>query len=139
LGKESLSKISINYEKVSKGQFDNLDDLIVVAGYAWPSPVNGEYPKTEGAFNHSWMNFIPAHHAFDNYLDDGKQGDFIKKLSPDYDFFDWGYRIIISLSIHEQHRNILVKLVEVLKNYLAIISREAGSIVGAIFAKRERD
>src|SRR5678815_3419841 len=28
--------------------------------------------------------------------DEGRAGDFVKQLAPDYKFFDWGYRIYVS-------------------------------------------
>lgn len=126
LGQNFLRHFSINYEKVLETKYKTFNEMLGVAGYAWPQPVNGVYPKTDDAPNHAFMTIRPAYFVFDNYFDEGKQGDFIKQLSPDYDFYNYGYRIIISLTIHEQYNSILSKLAQILKDYLAIISRGIG-------------
>ena len=83
-------------------EMKNLDelldrDIINLAGYAWPNPVNGEYPRVDYQPNHVFVGIRkPRTYIFDNYVDEGVAGDFIKKLAADYDFIDYGYRIIIS-------------------------------------------
>lgn len=97
LGKEFLKRFTINYEQVAKVHFADIikDDCIGVAGYAWPAPLNGIYPKTTGAFNHAFLLYsIPEWEIFDNYTE--APGDFTKTLAPDYTFFDWGYRMYVS-------------------------------------------
>lgn len=98
LGQQFLTKIAINYEKISSSTFKeaNLRDLMSVAGHAWPEPKNGEYPRTEAQPNHAWMNIQPEYLAFDNYIDT-VDGDFIKKLDKQFLFYNHGYRIILSL------------------------------------------
>lgn len=103
LGKEFLEKISIKYERVYEREFVEFlkKDMIVVGGFAWPEPINGEYPKTGNPFNHSYLDFdLPAYMAFDNYID-SVDGDFIKKLASDYDQTDFGYRTIIEIKKKE--------------------------------------
>lgn len=97
LGLEFKRRFPMNYEKVLSVHFAELEkeDLIDVAGNAWPEPVNGEYPKNDGTINHCFILFkAPAHNAFDNYEED--PGDFTKKLASDYVFFDYGYRLFFS-------------------------------------------
>lgn len=99
LGIEWKERFSMNYERVENYDFPRVavDSFIDVAGFAWPDPVNGEYPKTSGPFNHCFVIFqLPAYYIFDNYLDNGRQGDFIKRLAADYTFAEYGYRVVIS-------------------------------------------
>ena len=98
LGKEFTERFIINYEKVYEPEMGGLltKDFLGVAGFAWTSPINGEYPKSSNPPNHAFMIFkSPKYYAFDNYID-SVDGDFIKKLSSDYDFVDYGYRVFIS-------------------------------------------
>ena len=100
LGLEFLKRIAINYEKVYKEQFSEFRkrDMLNTAGYAWPQPVNGIYPRVEYQYNHAFMDAnLPEVTAFDNYLDEGKQGDFLKQLAPDYELMNPSYRIILSI------------------------------------------
>lgn len=98
LGQQFLKRFGMNYERVDRDDFSTLlmEDLLNVAGYAWPNPENGIYPRTDRSANHVWVNFKNKYFAFDNYLDDGKKEDWIKQLAPDYDFVGYGYRLIIS-------------------------------------------
>lgn len=69
-------------------------DMIHTAGYAWSEPVNGEYPAVDYQPNHSFAEFKePSYFIFDNYID-SFDGDWIKKLSPDYSLLE-GYRLYI--------------------------------------------
>ena len=98
LGAEFKRRFPINYERVYEPEFENLlnGDLLDAAGYAWPDPVDGEYPRTNNQPNHAFMLYKnPKYHAFDNYLDP-VDGDFIKKLAPDYDLLDYGYRVVLT-------------------------------------------
>lgn len=98
LAKESLRYLNFNYEKVLESQMERMldRDILNLAGYAWPVPVNGEYPRVDDPPNHVFMGLrLPKYYIFDNYID-YVDGDFIKKLTPDYDFHRYGYRIIIS-------------------------------------------
>jgi len=135
LGKESLTKLSFNYEKVFKSQYADFKEPVVVAGFAWPNPINDEYPRVQGTFNHSWLNLFPKYYAYDNYID-SVDGDWVKKLSPDYDFYEYGYRVIITKTIPEQYVNILTKILDILKSYISILSREIGGFIGGVFSKR---
>jgi len=95
LGKEFKERITVRYEKVYEQDYENLikKDLLGVAGYAWPVLKNGEYGKVSYTPNHAFMIFLPMYFAFDNY-EEGS-GEFIKKLSYNYDFLDYGYRLYI--------------------------------------------
>lgn len=101
LGMDFASRFRINYEKVYETNFENIlkTDLLDCAGYAWPEPVEGEYPRTTLDPNHAFMVFNnPRYNIFDNYLDT-VDGDFIKKLTTDYDLMDYGYRVFISKEV----------------------------------------
>lgn len=98
LGREFAARFRIHYERVFEIHYQELlrEDMIDVAGFAWPRPVNGEYPKTDGRPNHAFMILkLPKYHIFDSYIDD-VDGDFIKKLASDYDLIDYGYRLFIT-------------------------------------------
>lgn len=97
LGKEASERFTIRYERANVSQLDNLleQDYIILAGYAWPKPINGEYPKSNLPHNHVFLGLkLPRTSIFDNYID-SVDGDFIKKLKEDYSFFDYGYRLYI--------------------------------------------
>lgn len=97
LGKEFAERFTINYERVNEDTFEMLlqKDLIDVAGYAWPDAKNEEYGFSNLPPNHAFILYKrPAFYAFDNYIDYGD--DFIKKLTPDYNFHHYGYRVFIS-------------------------------------------
>lgn len=101
LGLDFLKRFPINYEQVNMMLAPELlkEDLLNVAGYAWPKPINGVYPKPESflSFNHDFILFsLPMSYAFDNYYDDQKEGDFIKQLAPDYTLYEYGYRVYIA-------------------------------------------
>lgn len=96
MGDEFLKRITINYEQVPQSQFPTFDEMLAVVGHGWPIPINGEYPRNDLDFNHAFMDIRQQYYIFDNY-EEGT-GDFIKKLAPDYKFFDYGYRLILSLT-----------------------------------------
>lgn len=125
LGQEFRRRFPINYEQVPRTLFADLlkSDMIGVAGYAWPVPANGVYPKTEGTFNHAFLLYaLPAFQIFDNYLDwdktDTKQieGDFTKTLAPDYVFYEYGYRVYISAE-NGNKEDIRLTVLETLAKY----------------------
>lgn len=97
LGAEFIRRFPINFEIVYEKDLDkNLEnDMFTGAGYAWPEPVNGIYPRTDNQPNHAWMTYARKYYAFDNYFD-SVDGDFIKCLAPDFNFLDYGYRVVIS-------------------------------------------
>lgn len=100
LGMQFLNRFPIGYERVPREQFAALidTDMIGVAGYAWPDPINGEYPKSLANPNHAFLYFrTPRFHIFDNY-EEGKD-DWVKKLADDYSLMDYGYRVFVD----EQH------------------------------------
>ena len=96
LGLESLSRFPINYDRVLEKDFEKVyeQDMIDMAGFAWPEPIDGEYPRTNNDPNHVFVGiYLPKHNIFDNY--ELTPGNFIKKLASDYDLLDYGYRLII--------------------------------------------
>lgn len=95
LGQEFTRRFTIRYEKVSEEDFGMLltEDMLNIAGYAWPTPNKGIYPRVKYNSNHVFMAFANAFLIFDNYLD--HNSSFIKHLARDYNFFDYGYRVYI--------------------------------------------
>lgn len=99
LGAEFAKRFKINYERVYAEDYEELldKDMLDVAAFAWEEPINGVYPRSDHQPNHAFLLYKnPAYYAFDNYLDEGKENDFIKKLAPDYSFISYGYRVTIS-------------------------------------------
>lgn len=105
LGQEFLKRFTINYEQVNLNHFADVlkDDCIGTAGYAWPIPVNGVYPKASGAFNHAFLIYrLPQWQVYDNYAEYNPESgvmegnDFTKTLAENYLFFDYGYRVYVS-------------------------------------------
>lgn len=103
LAKEFKKRFTINYEQVRDVLSPELlkEEMLVTAAYAWPSPINGEYPKPAdylaSVFNHAFLKIkLPLTYIFDNYLNNGMAGNFIKKLSSNYVFYNYDYRVFIS-------------------------------------------
>lgn len=97
IGQEFLSRFTINYEKVFELHYEELlrEDLLNFAGFAWPDPVDGIYPKVPNDPNHVFVGVKrPKYVIFDNYEE--APGDFIKVLAPDFDLLDYGYRLYIT-------------------------------------------
>jgi hypothetical protein len=121
LGKEFLERFTINYEKVYENQMPELleKDMLDVAGYAWPDPENGEYPRVDYQPNHCFMGVRkPMTYIFDNYID-YVDGDFVKKLAENYNFMDYGYRITITEKKKEEtKKSFWSKLWEAIINFL---------------------
>jgi hypothetical protein len=111
LGAEFLRRLTINYEKVLRDRFAEATslDLIDVAVGAWSTPVSGIYPKTDIPINHAVARITNEIDIFDSY------SPYLKRLVPDYNFFEWGY----SLSITNQnpYPNETLALFEVLQKY----------------------
>jgi len=132
LGAEFARRFTINYEQVNYQHFGEClkDDMIGVAGYAWPIPVEGLFLRTAGTFNHAFLLYkLPKFQAYDNYYDydnNGQQivGDFTKNLAPDYDFYEYGYRVYISKedpNATEKQLNLLQQLLPLLKKLYAML------------------
>lgn len=134
VGQNFLRHLNVNYEKVLEDQYPIFDDVLNVAGYAWSSPMNGVYPRIIGAPNHVWMNIKPKYYAFDNYVDI-VDGDFIKQLAPDYDFYEYGYRLVLSANIQENYNGILQLLINILKNYAELLKKSLKGLGGLFYPK----
>lgn len=120
LGKAFLKRIQWNYEQVKATDFPTSlqEDLLHVAAHAWPSAVNGIYPRTDAPFNHAFATATPEIDALDNYE------PFIKRLSKSYKFFDWGYSL--SITSQNPYPEETIALFEVLqKNGLLAFFAEA--------------
>lgn len=115
LGKEFLSYFLINYDKVFARDFNEAKDLVAVGVNAWQES-DGVYINTEANWNHCVANSdLPTiFQCFDNYLD--TDGDWVKKVAPDYFFYGHGYRVIINESAEIQEQLNLIQ-----KAFLAII------------------
>lgn len=114
LGKQFTERFTINYDRVYAEYFESAlgGDMLTVAGYAWPHPQEGEYGLVQEPPNHAFMLYArPMSYAFDNYYD-VVDNDFVKKLTKDYRFFEYGYRIYISSQQNcIVHDNLLTKLI----------------------------
>lgn len=98
LGQEFLKRFPIGYEQVPLDSLENVlhTDMVNLAGHAWPKPIEGEYPRTEGRINHAFMGYdLPMTYIMDNYLDEGVVDDWIKKLAKDFVFYKYGYRVFV--------------------------------------------
>lgn len=120
LGKEFLEHFTIKYDKVYDFLTGSREDLICVAGYAWPQPINGIYPRVDHQPNHAFMVFKPEYFAFDNYLDRNRPEDWIKQLATDYKFYKYGYRIFINENTFTQRITLMQKILELLKKILGL-------------------
>lgn len=119
LGQEFLKRWAINYEQVYLNDLEALlkRDCANLAGYAWPKPKNGVYPRTKGAFNHAFMAFLPLTYIFDNYLE-GKD-DWIKFLASDYAFYEYGYRPFVrEEKIPVEYRSLLQQAIGLVLEYI---------------------
>lgn len=95
LGYEFTRRFTINYDKIYTPTFNTYAHMIDAAGFAWPQPIEGVYPRIEATPNHAFMIEKPAFTIFDNYID-VVDGDWRKQLARDYDFMSYGYRVYIS-------------------------------------------
>lgn len=100
IGQEFLKRFVINYEIVYRKDFKKVaqDDGFITGLYAWPEPTDGYYPAVHNFTpNHAIDIWKPEYFAFDNYEE--SPNDFIKQLSPFYEFLDYGYVIKINREI----------------------------------------
>lgn len=99
LGTEFAQRFVFNYERVYEVHFADAlkDDFISVALFAWGGlSASGEYVRTENPENHVVAAFkLPKTYIFDNYVD-AWDGDYVKKLAADYNFYEYGYRCYFS-------------------------------------------
>lgn len=132
LGRQFKERFTINYEKVLETHYAELlkDDFLNVAGYAWPTPKNGEYPRVDKQPNHVWVNFVRLYYAFDNYVD--FDGDFIKKLASNYDFYEYGYRVFISKQEDvEAQISVIQQILAKLFQFLGLIKKAEPQIISS--------
>ena len=132
LGKEFLSRFNINYERVYEPQYSSLlpVDMLNVAGYAWIKK-GDEYVAPQGLPpNHAFMMYNkPDYIIFDNYTDKKR---YIKKLSPDYDFLDYGYRIFISFNTN-------MKLVDSIKEIIRAVFKLIADLFKTLTPKEQEE
>jgi hypothetical protein len=116
LGKEFARRFTINYEQVTNIKGHLYTDEVEVGGFAWPPERNGIFGRSEEPMNHAFKVIEPEYLAFDNYKD--SNDDFYKNLSPDYKFYDYGYRVILSAETADpviaQKQGIIAMLFELL-------------------------
>ena len=96
LAREYRLRFPMNYVRLDSAEFDeaNEREMIVVAAYAWPRPVDGIYPRSAKKANHIFARIrAPKSVIFDNYVD-SVDGDFKKQLAPDYEYTSTGYALI---------------------------------------------
>jgi hypothetical protein len=122
LGREFLKRIGLNYEQVPLKDFHRhlSGDLLDVAGFGWPVPVNGIYPRTDNAFNHAFACVNNSIDALDGYEPHNK------KLAYDYVFFDWGYTFSITRQTPnptEEVISLYQKLIKVLQQIRDILTK----------------
>lgn len=103
LGKEFAKRFEINYEQVAigvtwitdatTGRLNALEALkhspLQVYVHAWARPLNGVYTRTLEQINHAVSTVQPEWFIFDSYLD--FDGDWVKQLSPDFNFYSWAF------------------------------------------------
>lgn len=100
VGLEFEKRIKINYIKVESEHFAKSvqEDFLDVAGYAWPQHSNGIYPPVPYPPNHVFVLYKQLFMAFDNYIDPF-DGDFMKNLAHNYNFYSHGYRMTVNQEI----------------------------------------
>lgn len=136
-GKESKIHFPINFEKVLLKDFPVVidEDMIVVAGYAWPEPVNGIYPKVLDPMNHIFLYFdTPRYIIFDNYPEG--PGDYIKQLANDYQLLEYGYRVYIGDALEEYDTERSLLDPETMKYILQLLREGRPQEVLALIAKK---
>lgn len=100
------------YELVTSDQFLSQNEMLDVAGFAWPEPKKGVYPRVSTAPNHAFAFFAGSYDIFDNYEETA--GDFIKRLAADYRLMEYGYRIRFEEQIVQVDRTFLDIVIELL-------------------------
>lgn len=104
LGLEFKAIFPIAYDIVYRNKYPEFikKEMLDTAVYAWPNPINGIYPRVRYPFNHAIAIFPPLEwEAFDNYIDTF-DGDYIKRLAPDYNLLEYSYRLIINEVVQEK-------------------------------------
>lgn len=118
LGEEFANLYPIEYDYVEYNDIAKAleKNCIDTAGYAWPLPINGIYPKTDLPFTHAFMVWKPQYFVFDNYRDSDSiaDGEWIKQLAPDYPMYR-GYRINITA---EYTPEIAAKQIDLMKQII---------------------
>lgn len=105
LAREFKLRFPIFYEQTPIAELADLlkRDMVCIGVYAWPKiNKNREYPKVGNVKpNHAVMAFaLPSTYIFDNYPDDKKDGEWIKKLAEDYGpFYQYGYRAYVERQV----------------------------------------
>ncbi len=135
IGRAFAIRFTINYDRVFAAQVPAAlqDDAANVGVHAWPQPQNGIYPKTDLSFNHAVMLFKPQYFAFDNYLDENREGDFIKELAPNYRFYDHGYRVMVTKQATEDEIRSTVSLLTLLIQAIqSFIARTITPVIGRL-------
>ena len=93
IGLEFLKRFPINYEIVYRQDFAEALKVSPLAGavFAWPTPVNGVYPRTTTQINHAIAIIEPSPiwQIFDSYP------EFIKKLADNYLYYDYAIRYVL--------------------------------------------
>jgi len=118
LGRDFNDRFFINYERVDKEDFPEISktNYINVAGYSWADPINGEYGYVNNPPNHVFAIFKRIYYIFDNYLDFDE--DFIKKLTPDYNFYKYGYKITVNENpVKPEKRNLYQRFISYIKKW----------------------
>lgn len=123
LGKEFLTRFAINYEQYRISDLESMlrKYPVGLAGFAWGFPnKDGIYERRAGSpLNHAFMGFgLPVVRIFDNYID-SHDGDWIKQLAPDYEFYEYGYRTFIREErTPAEYRSLLQKAVDLIKEII---------------------
>ncbi len=133
LGQELKRRFDLKYEQVQSIHFLDVlqDEMIGCALFAWPIPVNGVYTSDRTDFNHAIALISPEIDAFDNYEE--SEGDFIKRLSRDYAFYPYGYRVFIAAenpNATAEQIALYQRLIPLLKYMIFLLA--GGAAVGAI-------
>jgi hypothetical protein len=134
LAYQFASRFPIGYDIVFDHQRDIADDMRVVAGHAWPRPVNGVYPRVESPINHVFLDFAdPQFTIFDNYLD--TDGDFVKRLAPNYALLGYGYRLYVAENRNVKTQSAIDLIISLFlkgktKQALALTTKTFGSWLG---------
>lgn len=124
-GQEFLKKFTVNYERVNEEDYKELlgQDMLDVAGFAWPAIVDGEYPRVNYTPNHAFMIFKrPMAYVFDNYPETASDPNrWIKKLSANYDYYSHGYRIYLTENIVEEQINLIQQIINKMRQVVGLL------------------
>lgn len=127
LGKQFKQYLPVRYRQVQKIFFKEFlkESPLDIAGYAWPEPVAGVYPRTVLRPNHVFVALPEStYEIFDNYADT-YDGDFFKVLAPDYDFVDYGYELyIVGQNTEKVIKGLMQQAIEFLKQLVNELSQK---------------